>query len=191
MRAFPPINKDKADMADAPRRLLIVTLQMAIVVLVGLPVVAITQPFLPRLQGAVVLLLLLTMLAVRLWRQATNFQGHTRAVAQALAEALVQETQNAQAVAATTHNEDVNRVLAGLGSPIPVRLAATSPVLGKTLADIDLRGVTGATVLAIQRGEQVVPVPSGHERLAEGDVLAVAGRETAIAAARELLQGVP
>ncbi len=190
MRAFPPTNKDKADMADAPRRLLIVTLQMAIVVLVGLPLVAITQPFLPRLQGALVLLLLLVLLAVRLWRQATNFQGHTRAVAQALAEALVHETQNAQAVAATTRNEDVNRVLAGLGSPIPVRLAATSPVLGKTLADIDLRGVTGATVLAIQRGEQVVPVPSGHERLAEGDVLAVAGRETAIAAARELLQGV-
>jgi Trk K+ transport system NAD-binding subunit len=35
----------------------------------------------------------------------------------------------------------------------------------------------------------VVPVPSGHERLAEGDVLAVAGRESAIEAARELLQG--
>ena len=161
MRTFPPTNKDKADMADAPRRLLIVTLQMAIVVLVGLPLVAITQPFLPRLQGALVLLSLLVLLAVRLWRQATNFQGHTRAVAQALAEALVHETQNAQAVAATTRNEDVNRVLAGLGSPIPVTLAATSPVLGKTLADIDLRGVTGATVLAIQRGEQVVPVPLG------------------------------
>ena len=76
-RAFPRANKDKADMADAPRRLFVVTLQMAMVVLVGIPVVAITQPFLPRLQGAVVLLLLLTLLAVRLWRQATNFQGHT------------------------------------------------------------------------------------------------------------------
>jgi CPA2 family monovalent cation:H+ antiporter-2 len=189
MRAFPASGQGKVDMADASRRMLVVTLQMAIVVLVGLPVVAITQPFLPRLQGAVVLLLLLVLLAFRLWRQATNFQGHTRAVAQALAEALVQETQNAQAVADTTRSEDVDRVLAGLGSPIPVRLAATSPVVGKTLADIDLRGVTGATVLAIRRGELVVPVPSGHERLAEGDVLAVAGRESAIAAARELLQG--
>lgn len=188
-RAFPRTGKDKADMADAPRRLFVVTLQMAMVILVGIPVVAITAPFLPRLQGAVVLLLLLTLLAVRLWRQATNFQGHTRAVAQALAEALVQETQHVQAVAARTRSADVNRVLAGLGSPIPVRLADTSPVVGKTLADIDLRGLTGATVLAIQRGEQVVPVPAGHERLAAGDVLAVAGREGAIEAARELLQG--
>jgi CPA2 family monovalent cation:H+ antiporter-2 len=177
-------------MADAPRRLLVVTLQMALVVLVGIPVVAITQPFLPRWQGAIVLLLVLILLTLRLWRQATNFQGHTRAVAQALAEALRQETQNVQAAAATTRREDVNRVLAGLGSPIPVRLAATSPAIGRTLADIDLRGVTGATVLAIQRGEQVVPVPAGHERLEEGDVLAVAGRESAIAAARELLEGV-
>ncbi len=187
--AFPRGNKDKADMADAPRRLFVVTLQMAIVVLVGIPVVAITQPFLPRFQGAVVFLLLLTLLAIRLWRRATNFQGHTRAVAQALAEALVQETQHSQAVAAKTRTADVNRVLSGLGSPVPVRLADGSPVVGKTLADIDLRGLTGATVLAIQRGEQVVPVPAGHERLAAGDVLAVAGREGAIEAARDLLQG--
>ncbi len=189
-RAFPAANQEQADLADAPRRLLVVTLQLAIVVLVGIPVVAITQPFLPRLQGAVVLLLVLLLLAVRLWRQATNFQGHTRAVAEAIAEAIRNESQNVQAVAATTRREDVNRVLSGLGSPVPVRLEATSPVVGQTLADIDLRGVTGATVLAIQRGEQVVPVPSGHERLAEGDVLAVAGKETAIEAARLLLQGV-
>jgi len=189
-RAFPATGNKQVDLADAPRRLLVVTLQLAIVVLVGIPVVAITQPFLPRLQGAVVLLLLLVLLAVRLWRQATNFQGHTRAVAEAIAEAIRNESQNVQAVAATTRGEDVNRVLSGLGSPVPVRLSATSPVVGQTLADIDLRGVTGATVLAIQRGEQVVPVPSGHERLAEGDVLAVAGKETAIEAARLLLQGV-
>ena len=48
--------------------------------------------------------------------------------------------------------------------------------------------MTGATVLAIRRGENVVPVPSGHERLLEGDILAVAGQEKAIESARELLE---
>ena len=50
-----------------------------------------------------------------------------------------------------------------------------SPAVGKTLAELNLRGLTGATVLAIRRGEEAVLVPSGHERLMVGDVLAVAG----------------
>ena len=58
----------------------------------------------------------------------------------------------------------------------------------RTLAEIDLRGLTGATVLAILRpGEQVL-VPSGRERLRSGNVLAAAGAEEAIAAVRDLLE---
>jgi monovalent cation:H+ antiporter-2, CPA2 family len=188
IRAFPNARIDKTDLADAPRRLLIVTLQMAIIVLVGLPVLAITQPFLPRSEGALVLIVLLGLLALQFWRGATNFQGHTRAVAQAIAEALRQETHSAQAAASDDHVAEGNPILVGLGSPISVRLAPHSSAIGRTLAEVNLRGVTGATVLAIRRGETVVPVPSGHERLLAGDILAVAGQGKAIEAARELLQ---
>jgi CPA2 family monovalent cation:H+ antiporter-2 len=60
-------------------------------------------------------------------------------------------------------------------------------VADRTLAELNLRGETGATVLAIVRqGEQVL-VPSGHDRVRAGDVLAVAGSEDAIAAAREVI----
>ena len=59
--------------------------------------------------------------------------------------------------------------------------------IGKKLAEIKLRGLTGATVLAIQRGEDAVLVPSGDERLLAGDVLALAGTEESISAAKELL----
>ena len=56
------------------------------------------------------------------------------------------------------------------------------------IAELNLRGLTGATVLAILRhGEQVL-VPSGHERIHAGDVLAIAGSEEAIAAAREVIE---
>ena len=44
--------------ADAPRRLLVVTLQLLIVMAVGAPLVAITQPFVPALQGGLILFLL-------------------------------------------------------------------------------------------------------------------------------------
>ncbi|MEX0613183.1 MAG: TrkA C-terminal domain-containing protein, partial [Pirellulales bacterium] len=71
--------------------------------------------------------------------------------------------------------------------PVPVEVQPGTVAEGKTLAQIELRGLTGATVLAIQRGEQSVLVPSGHERLKAGDVLAVTGTHDAVEAARELL----
>ena len=46
-RALPERDGQKIDLAAAPRRALIVTLQLAIVLLVGTPLVALTQPFLP------------------------------------------------------------------------------------------------------------------------------------------------
>ena len=63
--------------------------------------------------------------------------------------------------------------------------------VGRTLAEMNLRGLTGATVLAIARSsgqEQQLLVPTGHERLRAGDVLAIAGPRDSVAAACDLLQ---
>jgi monovalent cation:H+ antiporter-2, CPA2 family len=96
-RAFPVADAKSLDLAAAPRRLLVVTLQLAIVLLIGLPLVAITQPFVPPLRGAAVLLFVLLLLAFAFWRGAANFQGHTRAAAQALAESLTRQTREGRA----------------------------------------------------------------------------------------------
>jgi monovalent cation:H+ antiporter-2, CPA2 family len=186
-RVFPAADPQTLDLAAAPRRLLVVTLQLAIVLLIGVPLVAITQPFVPPARGAAVLLFVLLLLAFAFWRGATNFQGHTRAAAQALAESLTRQTRAGRATGSDQIQEGTDRIFAGLGTPVPIELGAASPAVGKTLAEIRLRGLTGATVLAIRRGEEAVIVPSGHERLREGDVLAVAGSHDAIKAARELL----
>jgi len=58
------------------------------------------------------------------------------------------------------------------------------------LSEVNLRGLTGATVLAIFRTAGQGPrtlVPTGSERLRAGDVLTLAGSHEAIAAAREAL----
>jgi CPA2 family monovalent cation:H+ antiporter-2 len=68
-----------------------------------------------------------------------------------------------------------------------VRIGEGSPFAGRRLAEIGLRGRTGATVIAISRGSEVVLVPDGHEILRAGDVLALAGTSAAIEAAREAL----
>jgi CPA2 family monovalent cation:H+ antiporter-2 len=186
-RAFPTVATEQLDLAAAPRRLLVVTLQLAIVLVVGVPLVAITQPFLPAFRGAIVLSLLLLFLAFAFWRGASSFQGHARAGAEALAAALARQTRSGRSDNRVQALDSANQILLGLGSPVPIELAPEHAAVGKTLAEIRLRGLTGATVLAIRRGDKSVLVPSGQERLEAGDVLAVAGTQDAVEAARELL----
>jgi hypothetical protein len=45
------VTEGKADLAAAPRRARVVTLQLAIVLLTGLPLLAVTQPFLGGAYG--------------------------------------------------------------------------------------------------------------------------------------------
>lgn len=176
------------DLADAPRKLLIVTLQLAILLLIGTPLVAITQPFLPGIPGAALLLIGLVLLAIPFWRNAANLQGHVRAGAQLIAEALAKQARaGAPAAAVQTSLEPVQSLLPGLGAPAPFRLEPGHAAVGKTLAEVHLRASTGATVLAISRGGEGILVPSATERLREGDVLALAGTDDAVEAAKTLL----
>jgi CPA2 family monovalent cation:H+ antiporter-2 len=167
----------------------VVTLQLASVLFVGAPLVALTQPFLPGVLGAVVLLMLLVVLGVGFWRSATNLQGHVRAGSQVIVAALAAQSQSSGEEPHGEDLKDVRAILPGLGEPTPVRLETASPAVGRTLAELNLRGMTGATVLAIQRGEEQVVVPTAHEALRAGDVLALAGTHEAIAAARAVLDG--
>jgi len=82
----------------------------------------------------------------------------------------------------------VQALLPGLGEPpSPVALTPPSSAIGQSLAQLNLRGLTGATVLAIQRGSDSLVVPRATDVLQAGDVLALAGSRDAISAAKRLL----
>src|SRR2546423_15568325 len=83
-----------------------------------------------------------------------------------------------------TKLEDVNAVLPGLGEPVAIRVMPESIAVGRSLMQLNLRGATGATVLAIKRGDQQIPTPLGREVIHANDVLAVAGAHDSIAVAR-------
>ena len=68
-----------------------------------------------------------------------------------------------------------------------MQLDEGSPAVGRSLAELNLRAITGATLLAITRGEQGILVPTAKQVLRAGDVLALAGTHDAIDAARALL----
>lgn len=105
-----------------------------------------------------------------------------------IVDTLAKEARSGGAPAATAPALDrVRAFLPGLGDPVAVTIAPDSPSVGKTLAELDLRGRTGATVLAIVRGAEGVIVPTAQEALCEGDCLALTGTHEAVDAARGLL----
>jgi CPA2 family monovalent cation:H+ antiporter-2 len=186
--ALPAAAKGNVDLAVAPRRALVVTLQLAVILLVGLPMLALTQPFLPGSAAPLGLGLLLVVLGFVFWRSATNLQGHVKAGAEMIVEALVTQAQKRSISPDEEALEQIKHLMPGLGVPVPVRLDEASAAVGKTLAQLNLRGITGASVLAIARGEGGVIVPMASEVLRASDVLALAGTRDAIAAATDLLK---
>ena len=184
--ALPEPGEGQLDLAAAPRRALVRTIHLGAVALAGLPILVVTQPFVPGGAGAAVLAIPLVALGVAAWRGAANLHGHVRAGAQVIVEALAHHARG------PAHHHDatlahLREVLPGLGEPTAARLEAGSAAIGRTLAALDLRGRTGATVLALWREEGGVMVPGAQEALQAGDVLALAGTAEAVAAAQALL----
>lgn len=65
------------------------------------------------------------------------------------------------------------------------RLGENSYANGKTLTELRLRDIHGVNALAIKRGEEVLPNPSGVYKLKSGDVLVVFGKMEQIKAVSE------
>jgi len=191
------------DRAAAPRRALVATLEIAIVFLLGLPVLLATQPFLPAFRGVAVFAVVLVLMGVAAWRSATNLQGHVAAGAEVLIAALRSSLPPEQvttempttgltglypvAPIATDRLTTATHLLPGMGAPTPFRMEEGYAAAGKTLAEVGLRGRTGATVLAISRSGVGIPAPSKIERLEVGDTLVLVGTKAALREAKRIL----
>jgi monovalent cation:H+ antiporter-2, CPA2 family len=183
--AIPRRPDGSLDLGHQPRLVIQAAVRLVGILIAGSSLVAITQPFLPGWVAGQVLLAAVVVLAILFWRTARGLQGHVRAAAQAVIEVLA--AQRAAGSDAPDLLEQTHQLFPGLGAPIHLELTASSPGVGRSLAELDLRTATGATVLAIVRGSEAFAIPDAHEPLAAGDVLAIAGTREAVAAAAELL----
>jgi CPA2 family monovalent cation:H+ antiporter-2 len=175
------------DLAATPRKALLVALQLTILLVAGIPLVAVTQPFVASVPGLALLLLGLMALVVPFWRSATSLDGHVRAGAQVLLEVLARQTQAENHKDSPAVSREMKRLVPGLGEATTLRLDSGAPSVGKTLKQLDLRGLTGASVIAIERAPDQVIHPTADEALRAGDRLVLAGTDDAIEAARGLL----
>ena len=182
--ALPDSNDEH--LGTAARRALTITLQLAVLVLTGLPLVAVTQPFLRGPQAAVLLGVGVFAFGVLVLQRARNLQGEVRAGTQLIADALKRPHADKTGVRA-----DVKHFLAELGEPKTVTLSPDCAAIAHTLVHLNVRGATGATVLAIARETDGAIVPTGREVLRPGDILVLAGTVEAVAKARKLLNTGP
>jgi CPA2 family monovalent cation:H+ antiporter-2 len=181
--SLPDAAPGRADFADAPRRALVVTVQLAIVMVVMLPLLAITQPFLPLLSGAPLLVIAFALLGVSFWRRADQLQEHVRAGAEVVVDALVRHGNKPEATML-----QVQSLLPGMGTLIEIEIGPRAEVAGYTLGEIALRGRTGATAIAVLRHGEPLAALGSQTQLKPGDMVCVAGTLDAVAAARALLE---
>jgi CPA2 family monovalent cation:H+ antiporter-2 len=69
-----------------------------------------------------------------------------------------------------------------------IKLSQDSPVVGKTLGELDLRGKTDATLIAVVRGDNTKIGPGANYKLQEDDILILFGKPESIERAIKLLQ---
>ncbi len=157
------------------------------VLIVGIPMVAVTLPILPTYGGPALLGMLLLLLGFAFWRSARDLQGHVRAGATMIVEALAVTGEHPTSSGGIL--AEVRQLLPGIGELTQVVLGAGEAAVGQTLAQLNLRGLTGASVVALCRGEERLVLPEGDKELQVGDILALTGSQRAIAAATALLHG--
>jgi CPA2 family monovalent cation:H+ antiporter-2 len=189
-RALPRSAPEDVDFAQAPRRVFVLSLQLGLLLVVSLPLLAITQPLLPELPGLLLLVAVLLGSSLAFWRSTGELVAHTRAGATAMLEALGQlkgGREREEPEQDPDQMDALEALLPGLGDFAGLQLPAQCPVVGRSLGALNLRGLTGATVLAIRRGSSSVITPSGEEVLSAGDVLILAGTTESLNSARELL----
>ena len=145
------------------------------------------EALLAAFDGSLTLILVLGILGFAFWRSATNLHGHVRAGAEMVVEVLAAQSHSTPGAPDHAELDQVEQLLPGIGAPISVKLESASPAIGRTLAELNLRGETGATVLAIHRPGGSISVPTAHERLCVEDVLALTGTREAVEAAERLL----
>jgi CPA2 family monovalent cation:H+ antiporter-2 len=184
-RAMPHTGRG-VDQAHAPRGTLTAVVQIVLVVLFGLPFLVITQPFMSAWPGAAIIGGLLVLLTISFWRSARNLDSHARAGAELIVDVLARQGRDKD-----EHDlERVQEMLPGMGTIVAFHVEASCQSVGQSLGELNLRGLTGVTVVALIRGVQRLVFPKATEVLQEGDVLALTGSHEAIAAADRLLLGI-
>jgi CPA2 family monovalent cation:H+ antiporter-2 len=177
-RAIPEVPEHQTAAAKA----LVELLQVAILIVIAMPLLAIVQPFIAPFEGVAVMVIAAVLMTIVVVRNTRRIEGELLDAARLITEALASPRR-------APSSDGVSYEVPGLGVVTPVIVRPDSASVGKRLRDIDLHATTGAMVVAIARGDSNVMVPNGDEVIQPGDVLELAGSSEAVTAAARLING--
>lgn len=166
---------------------------LAAILSIGVPTVALMQPMVSHSWGQALLLgaicAALVLLGLRFGKVRPGYTSEVANLAFLLAEHVngnQQSSESAQGKTSSNSPSPASNVLSGLDYQT-FRVESSAPADGATLAELNLRCKTGAIVVAVCRDETTLPLPTGHERLQNGDLVAVSGSPEALHRARDFL----
>lgn len=118
-------------------------------------------------------------------------QSHIRMLQQKLEQMLTQQQETGRQIAEASRtivrlNERISQTNPFLNYEITV--PPDAPVIGQTLADLKFWQETGATVIAIRRGEGLILSPGPYAALMEGDTIVYVGDLKSVDAINALLR---
>lgn len=70
-----------------------------------------------------------------------------------------------------------------------IEVCPASPLVDHSIAENQIRTRTGASVIGILRGNEVIASPAANERILAGDLLLVAGKRAQVRSLEELCRG--
>ena len=162
-----------------------VLIWLVVLLAVGTPLSAVLRPIIGVTPAVVVVAGTFVAIAFSLWRGRGDVEQGFRSQAERVANLLAR-----QAASDSHGGEEDPSPIPGFDLVFAVAIRPDSSVVGKTLIELHLRALTGATVVAIHRSSQDVLLPTGREALQAGDVLGIAGTEEAIRKANDLFTTV-
>ena len=181
------------------RRLIRTTVHILVTLAVGLPAAALLRPLLPGPFGLPIVLAVSAGFVVALIRDFRGLESELRSGAERIARELAQEDDEPSSpLAQDEERPSADAPPAASKGPFPfpgfeaVKLWTVpedARASDATLADINLRAATGVVVLTVQRGDDIVTLPTGSQELKPGDVLGLWGPPNALGIAEMLLQG--
>ncbi|MFY0534080.1 TrkA C-terminal domain-containing protein [Nannocystis pusilla] len=182
---LPPHRADTAEVEQAPWPVLTVVIELALLIVIGLPLVLLSQPFVPVRSGLLILVFVLALLAHKAWQSITMLEAHARRRRTDRPGAGAPGTRHGGARRAAPTGA---RTAPGCSSLRRIRLEAGSLAACNSLTGLDLKSRSGADVVAIERPGAGALLPSPREPLELGDILVLLGPETALATAQDLLR---
>ena len=174
---------DGSRSVSSVQRLFNLTIWTILGLMVAFPLLASIRPFINNTIYTVLVLLTIPTIFYRLWRSA----GKVAFECEAGSEKLISMIKRQTMIRSKASVESTPPSLPGFDNLVSISMNNNN-LSGKTIAELNVRKLTGATIVSILRDGNLMIFPNHLEEVHVGDTLHLSGDEMAIESCREMFR---